>query len=147
MILAFHDYLMEPKITKCEDPCMTLIQFVFSRGDSALCYVLSSHFNESLILPLDIFYSCLYLILCHSICFHTVSSNQLETTYNIEIKNNKARHNLSYVKYRQIAFWSIYSAVVGSFLEPLGQTKVMHSHQREITWSLFWFVSILFELL
>ena len=53
--------------------------------------------------------------------------------------NNKARHNLSNVKYRQMAFWSVDSAVVGSFLEPLGQTKVMHSHK---TWSLFWFVSI-----
>ena len=51
----------------------------------------------------------------------------------IEIKNNKARHNLSNVKYRQMAFQSVDGAVVGSFLEPLGQTKVMHSHQREIT--------------
>ena len=39
--------------------------------------------------------------------------------------------------------WKIWGAVVGSFLEPLGQTKVMHSHQREITWSLFWPLSIL----
>ena len=51
----------------------------------------------------------------------------------VEIKNNKARHNLSNVKYRQMAFQSIDGAVVGSFLEHIGQTKVMHSHQREIT--------------
>ena len=46
----------------------------------------------------------------------------------IEIKNNKARHNLSDVKYRQMAFRSVDGAVVGSFLETLGQTKVMHNH-------------------
>ena len=46
----------------------------------------------------------------------------------IEIKNNKARHNLSNVKYRQMAFQSVDGAVVRTFLEPLGQTKVMHSH-------------------
>ena len=53
----------------------------------------------------------------------------------IEIKKNKARHNLSNVKYRQMALQSVDGAVVGSFLELLGQTKVMHqhSHQREIT--------------
>ena len=51
----------------------------------------------------------------------------------IEIKDNKARHNLSNVKYRQMALQSVDGAVVGSFLEPLSQTKVMHSHQRKIT--------------
>ena len=51
----------------------------------------------------------------------------------LEIKNNKARHNLSNVKYHQMAFQSVDGAEVGSFLESLGQTKVMHSHQREIT--------------
>ena len=56
-----------------------------------------------------------------------------ELLIKIEIKNNKARHNLSNVKYRQMAFRLVDSAIVGSFLEPLGQTKVMHSHQREIT--------------
>ena len=44
----------------------------------------------------------------------------------IEIKNNKARHNLSNVKYRQMAFQSVDDAVVGSYLELLGHTKVMH---------------------
>ena len=63
-------------------------------------------------------------------------------TYAIEIKKNKARHNLSNVKYRQMALQSVDGAVVGSFLEPLSQTKVMHSHQRKLTWSLFWFVLI-----
>ena len=38
----------------------------------------------------------------------------------IEIKNNKARHNLSNVKYRQMAFRLVDGAVIGSFLEPLG---------------------------
>ena len=51
----------------------------------------------------------------------------------IEIKNNKAMHNLSNVKHHQMAFQSVDGAVVGNFLEPLGQTKVMHSHYREIT--------------
>ena len=51
----------------------------------------------------------------------------------IKIKNYKARHNMSNEKYRQMTFRSVDGAVVGSFLEPLGQTKVMRSHQREIT--------------
>ena len=51
----------------------------------------------------------------------------------VEIKNNKARHNLINVKYHQMAFQSVDGAVVGSFLEPLGQTKVMRSRQRETT--------------
>ena len=59
----------------------------------------------------------------------------------IEIKNNKARHNLSNVKYCQMAFRLVDGTVIGFFWELLGQTKVMRSHQREITWSLFWFVS------
>ena len=44
------------------------------------------------------------------------------------MKNNKGRHNLSNVKYRQMALRLVDDAVVGSFLELLGQTKVMHSH-------------------
>ena len=34
-------------------------------------------------------------------------------------------------KYRQMEFQSVDGAVVASFLEPLGQTKVMHSRQIE----------------
>ena len=41
----------------------------------------------------------------------------------IKIKNNKARHNLSNVKYRQMAFQSVDGAVVGSFLNPLVKQK------------------------
>ena len=62
-----------------------------------------------------------------------VAGSISQTDIGIEIKNNKARHNLSNVKYSQMAFGSVDGAVVGSFLEPLGQTKVMHSHQKEIT--------------
>ena len=51
----------------------------------------------------------------------------------IEIINNKARHKVINVKYRQMVFWSVGGAVVGSFWKPLGQTKVMHNHQRETT--------------
>ena len=70
-----------------------------------------------------------------STCFHQFYFTKVF----IEIKNNKARHNLSNLKYRQMAFRLVDGTVVGSFVEPLGQTKEMHSHQREITWSLFWF--------
>ena len=45
----------------------------------------------------------------------------------IEIKNNKARHNLS----RQMAFRLVDGTVVTSLLDSLGQTKVMHSRQIE----------------
>ena len=45
-----------------------------------------------------------------------------------------------------MTFRSVDGAVVGIFLDSLGLTKVMHSHQREITWSLFWFVSIHFVI-
>ena len=55
----------------------------------------------------------------------------------IEIKNNKDRHNLRNVKFHHMVFRSVDGAIVGSFLESLGQTKVMHSHQKEITWSFF----------
>ena len=41
----------------------------------------------------------------------------------IEIKNNKARHNLSNVKYRQMAFQSVDGTVVGNILEPLHWSK------------------------
>ena len=52
----------------------------------------------------------------------------------IEIINNKARHNLINVKYRQMAFRSArWHCSREFFWEPLGQTKVMHSHQRETT--------------
>ena len=54
-------------------------------------------------------------------------------TTKIEIIYNKTRHNLINVKYRQMVFRSVGGAVVGSFWEPLGQTKVMHSRQRKIT--------------
>ena len=37
---------------------------------------------------------------------------------------------MSNLKYRQMAFQSVDGAVVGSFLEPLGQTKVMHIHMK-----------------
>ena len=57
----------------------------------------------------------------------------MKKVYYIEIKNNKSWYNLSNVKYHQMAFRSVDGAVVGSFLEALGQTKVMHSHQREVT--------------
>ena len=50
----------------------------------------------------------------------------------IEIKNNKARHNLMNVKYRQMVFRSLDGTVVGSYLEALSQTKVMHSRQIEM---------------
>ena len=50
----------------------------------------------------------------------------------IEIKNNKARHNLMNVKYRQIAFRSVDGAVVGSFLVALSQAKVMQGRQIEM---------------
>ena len=50
----------------------------------------------------------------------------------IEIINNKAMHKIINVKYRQMVFRSVGGTVVGSFWEPLGQTKVMHSNQREI---------------
>ena len=50
----------------------------------------------------------------------------------IEIKNNKARHNLMNVKYHQVAFRSVDGTVVGSFLDALSQTKVMHSRQIEM---------------
>ena len=56
---------------------------------------------------------------------------------NIEIIYNKARHNLINVKYRQMVFRSVGGAVVGSFWEPLGQTKVMHSCQWETTHEIF----------
>ena len=51
--------------------------------------------------------------------------------YSIEIINNKARHNLINVKYHQMVFRSAAGAVVESFWKPLGQTKVMHSRQRD----------------
>ena len=35
-----------------------------------------------------------------------------------------------------MVFWLVGSAVFWSFREPLGQTKVMHSRRREITWNL-----------
>ena len=57
----------------------------------------------------------------------------VQTIGPIEIINNKATHNLMNVKYRQMVLRSVGGAVVGSFWEPLGQTKVMHSRQREIT--------------
>ena len=63
-------------------------------------------------------------------------------SYVIEIKNDKARHKLINVKYCQMAFRSKDDTVVGSFLKLFGQTRVMHSHQRETPQNLFWFVSI-----
>ena len=51
----------------------------------------------------------------------------------IEIINYKARHNLINVKYIQMVFRSVGGTVVGSFWETLGQTKVMHNHQRELS--------------
>ena len=51
----------------------------------------------------------------------------------IEIKNNKARHNMSNAKYHQMAFRLVDGSVVDSFLEPIGKMKVMRSDQREIT--------------
>ena len=47
--------------------------------------------------------------------------------------NNKARHNLINIKYSQMVFQSVGATVVGSFWETLGQTKLIHSRQREIT--------------
>ena len=41
----------------------------------------------------------------------------------IEIKNNKARHNLSNLKYRQMEFRSVDGAVVGTFWSPLVKQK------------------------
>ena len=46
-----------------------------------------------------------------------------ELLIKIEIKNNKARHNLSNVKYRQMALRLVDGAVVGSFLDPLVKQK------------------------
>ena len=43
------------------------------------------------------------------------------------------------------AFRSVDGAVVGSFLEPLGQTKVMHSHRRQII--NFFFFSIVLHMM
>ena len=48
------------------------------------------------------------------------------------LPNHKIYHDIP-VKNRQMAFRSVDGAVVRNFLEPLGQTKVMHSRQREIT--------------
>ena len=52
-------------------------------------------------------------------------------SYVIEIKNDKARHKLINVKYCQMAFRSKDDTVVKSFLKLFGQTRVMHSRQRE----------------
>ena len=41
----------------------------------------------------------------------------------IEIKNNKARHNLSNAKSVRMAFRLVDGSVVDSFLEPIGQTN------------------------
>ena len=41
----------------------------------------------------------------------------------IEIKNNKARHNLMNVKYRQMTLRSVDGPVVGSFLEFIDRLK------------------------
>ena len=55
------------------------------------------------------------------------------THVRIEIINIKARHKMINVKYYQMVFRSVGGAVVGNFWEPLGQKKIMHSGQREIT--------------
>ena len=55
----------------------------------------------------------------------------------ITIINNKARHNLINVKYRQMVFPSVGGAVVGSFWEPLGQTKVMNAQPPEADYMIF----------